>query len=134
MHRDLARASVANGVGNGFLGDRRDVALDAATEVWQIVDAKIDRDIGGPAREIDDPLESPSQVLGLSAPTSSSGRVLRVKGRGVPRKDAPGDLMAKVAIVVPQRLSDEAKAAVETLRELDGGHDPRAELFEKARR
>ncbi|MFC8503113.1 DnaJ C-terminal domain-containing protein [Pedococcus sp. NPDC057267] len=68
------------------------------------------------------------------APGTPSGRVLRVKGRGVPRKDSPGDLMAKVAIVVPQRLSDEAKAAVETLRELDGGHDPRAELFEKARR
>ena len=33
---------MANGVGNGFLGDRRDVALDAATEVWQIVDAKIE--------------------------------------------------------------------------------------------
>ena len=68
------------------------------------------------------------------APGTPSGRVLRVKGRGVPRKDSPGDLMAKVAIVVPQRLSDDARAAVETLRELDGGHDPRAELFEKARR
>ena len=68
------------------------------------------------------------------APGTPSGRVLRVKGKGVPRKDKPGDLLAKVSVVVPQRLSDDAKAAVETLRAQDDGHDPRAELFEKARR
>ena len=68
------------------------------------------------------------------APGTPSGRVLRIKGRGVPRKDHPGDLMAKVAIVVPQRLSDEAMAAVETLQALDEGFDPRAELFANARR
>ena len=68
------------------------------------------------------------------APGTPSGRVLRLKGRGVPRKDKPGDLLAKVSVIVPQRLSDEAKAAVETLRAEDDGHDPRAELFDKARR
>jgi molecular chaperone DnaJ len=68
------------------------------------------------------------------APGTPSGRVLRIKGRGVPVKDKPGDLMAKVAIVVPQRLSDEAMAAVETLKSLDEGFDPRAELFANARR
>ncbi|NYG07026.1 molecular chaperone DnaJ [Phycicoccus badiiscoriae] len=67
------------------------------------------------------------------APGTPSGRVLRIKGRGVPVKDKPGDLMAKVAIVVPQRLSDEAKAAVETLQSLDEGFDPRAELFANAK-
>jgi molecular chaperone DnaJ len=67
------------------------------------------------------------------APGTPSGRVLRVKGRGVPRKGQPGDLLAKVNVVVPQKLSDEAKAAVEVLRSQDGAHDPRAELFEKAR-
>ncbi len=61
-----------------------------------------------------------------------SGRVLRVKGRGVPRKGKPGDLLARVNVVVPQRLSDEARAAVETLRTEDDGHDPRAELFARA--
>jgi molecular chaperone DnaJ len=60
--------------------------------------------------------------------------VLRVKGRGVKRKDHPGDLLAKVSVVVPQKLSDEARRAVEALREEDAGHDPRAELFERARR
>jgi len=68
------------------------------------------------------------------APGTPSGRVLRVRGRGVPRKDHTGDLMARVSVVVPQRLSDEAKAAVETLRAQDDGQDPRAELFQNARR
>ncbi|WP_270886973.1 DnaJ C-terminal domain-containing protein [Pedococcus sp. 5OH_020] len=63
-----------------------------------------------------------------------SGRVLRLKGRGVPKKDKPGDLLVRVSVVVPQRLSDEAKAAVETLRDEDRGHDPRAELFANSRR
>jgi molecular chaperone DnaJ len=68
------------------------------------------------------------------APGTPSGRILRVKGRGVPRKDHHGDLMVKVNVVVPQRLSEEAKAAVETLRAQDDGNDPRAELFQNARR
>ncbi|KQZ90005.1 molecular chaperone DnaJ [Phycicoccus sp. Root563] len=68
------------------------------------------------------------------APGTPSGRVLRVKGRGVQVKGTPGDLMARVVVVVPQRLSDEAREAVETLRSQDEGHDPRAELFENAGR
>jgi molecular chaperone DnaJ len=68
------------------------------------------------------------------APGTPSGRVLRVKGRGVPVKGSPGDLMVRVVVVVPQRLTDEAKAAVETLQSLDAGLDPRAELFENAKR
>jgi molecular chaperone DnaJ len=67
------------------------------------------------------------------APGTPSGRVLRVKGRGVPRKGAPGDLLARITVVVPQRLTDEARDAVEVLRAQDDGHDPRAELFAKAR-
>jgi molecular chaperone DnaJ len=68
------------------------------------------------------------------APGTPSGRVLRIKGRGVPVKDKPGDLMAKVSIVVPQRLSEEAMAAVKVLQTLDEGFDPRAELFANAKR
>jgi molecular chaperone DnaJ len=67
------------------------------------------------------------------APGTPSGRVLRVKGRGVPRKDKPGDLLARVHVVVPQRLSDEARKAVEVLRAEDAEHDPRAQLFEQSR-
>lgn len=74
-----------------------------------------------------------SSVKVRLAPGTPSGRVLRVKGRGVPRKDHTGDLLAKVQVVVPQRLSDEARAALETLREQEAGVDPRADLFAKVR-
>lgn len=67
------------------------------------------------------------------APGTPSGRVLRLKGRGVKRGEHAGDLLAKVQVVVPQRLTDEAREAIEAMRASEDGHDPRAELFEKAR-
>ncbi|PKW27695.1 DnaJ C-terminal domain-containing protein [Phycicoccus duodecadis] len=73
-----------------------------------------------------------SRVRVKVAPGTPSGRVLRVKGRGVVGKNGTGDLLAKVVVVVPQRLSDEARQAVETLRATEGGADPRASLFEQA--
>jgi molecular chaperone DnaJ len=62
-----------------------------------------------------------------------SGRVLRLKGRGVKRGDHVGDLLAKVQVVVPQRLTDEAREAVEKMAAAEDGHDPRADLFQRAR-
>lgn len=66
------------------------------------------------------------------APGTPSGRVLRVKGRGVPLKDHTGDLLATVAIVVPAELDEVAREAVETLAAHADG-DPRARLFARAR-
>jgi len=62
-----------------------------------------------------------------------SGRVLRVKGRGVKAKNAHGDLLAKVVVVVPQRLTPAAREALEALQADDNGQDPRADLFARAR-
>jgi molecular chaperone DnaJ len=59
--------------------------------------------------------------------------VLRVKGKGVAGRHGTGDLLAKVVVVVPQRLTDEARQAVETLRSAEADADPRAALFEQAR-
>ncbi|MBP6997207.1 MAG: DnaJ domain-containing protein [Phycicoccus sp.] len=66
------------------------------------------------------------------APGTPNGRTLRLKGHGVRHKDGThGDLLAKVQVVVPTELSDEAKAAVETLAaQVDS--DPRATLFARA--
>ncbi|PZU40860.1 MAG: molecular chaperone DnaJ [Arsenicicoccus sp.] len=66
------------------------------------------------------------------APGTPSGRVLRVKGRGIATSKATGDLLAKVQVVVPQKLSDAAKDAVETLRAEEDGTDPRADLIARA--
>lgn len=67
------------------------------------------------------------------APGTPSGRVLRVKGRGIRTSKGTGDLLAKVQVVVPQKLSDRAKEAVETLRAEEDGADPRADLLRQAR-
>ena len=64
------------------------------------------------------------------APGTPSGRVLRVKGRGVPAKKGAGDLLAKVSVVVPTELTDEQRAAVETLSQ--DAADPRADLLARA--
>ena len=46
-----------------------------------------------------------------------SGRTFRVKGRGVPagKKSATGDLLVTVEVAVPEKLTDEQRAAVEAL-------------------
>ncbi|WP_134772225.1 DnaJ C-terminal domain-containing protein [Ornithinimicrobium flavum] len=67
------------------------------------------------------------------APGTPSGRVLRVKGRGIQGKSGAGDLLAKVQVVVPQRLSDKAREAVEVLQAEADGVDPRAHLLQRAR-
>lgn len=61
-----------------------------------------------------------------------SGRTLRVKGRGVPAKAGTGDLLATVQITVPQRLSSEARAAVEAFAAATPG-DVRADLHARAK-
>jgi molecular chaperone DnaJ len=59
-----------------------------------------------------------------------NGRVFRVRGRGVPRKDGSrADLLVTVEVAVPSDLSDEAKAALEAFRTARGDQDPRDPLF-----
>jgi molecular chaperone DnaJ len=67
------------------------------------------------------------------APGTPNGRVLRVKGRGIAGKAQAGDLLAKVSVAVPQRLSDRAREAVEVLRAEEADADPRVDVFAKAR-
>ncbi|ANS78968.1 Chaperone protein DnaJ [Serinicoccus hydrothermalis] len=67
------------------------------------------------------------------SPGTPSGRVLRVRGRGIATKKGTGDLLAKVQVVVPTELSDSAKEAVEALRAEAEGSDPRADLIARAR-
>ena len=62
-----------------------------------------------------------------------NGRVLRVKGRGIATKDHAGDLLAKVSVAVPKRLSEKAREALEVLRAEQEGNDPRADVFARAR-
>lgn len=67
------------------------------------------------------------------APGTPSGRVLRVKGRGVETKKGTGDLLAVVQVAVPSHLSKDAQAAVEALAAALPDENPRDELLAKAR-
>ena len=64
------------------------------------------------------------------APGTPNGRVMRVRGRGAPRKDgSKGDLLVTVDVQVPTTLDDAAREAVTAYREARRGEDPRAGLF-----
>ncbi|MDQ2839097.1 MAG: DnaJ domain-containing protein [Actinomycetota bacterium] len=63
-----------------------------------------------------------------------SGRTLRVKGKGVRRKDgSTGDLLVSVLVSVPQKLDGAARDAVEAYATATASDDPRAGLFAQAR-
>jgi molecular chaperone DnaJ len=64
-------------------------------------------------------------------PGTSSGRTLRVRGRGVKRKNGKaGDLLATVQVAVPQKLTSDAREALEKYAAATAGDDPRAHLAE----
>ncbi|QLD11599.1 DnaJ C-terminal domain-containing protein [Microbacterium oleivorans] len=67
------------------------------------------------------------------APGTPSGRVLRVKGRGVSTAKGTGDLLAEVQVAVPAHLDEDARAALERFAELEPKENPRADLMGKAR-
>ncbi|WP_217184910.1 DnaJ C-terminal domain-containing protein [Streptomyces sp. AC495_CC817] len=68
------------------------------------------------------------------APGTPSGRVLRVKGRGVTTTKGTGDLLAELQIAVPAHLDDAAREALLAFQEAEPKENPRAELMAKARR
>jgi molecular chaperone DnaJ len=67
------------------------------------------------------------------APGTPSGRVLRVKGRGVQTDKGTGDLLAEVQVAVPSHLDDQAREALERYHQLEPKENPRADLMAKAR-
>jgi molecular chaperone DnaJ len=61
-------------------------------------------------------------------PGTSNGRTLRVRGKGVTRSDGTrGDLLVSVEVTVPQRMSAEAKTALDAYATAQTD-DPRAHL------
>ena len=87
------------------------------------------------SRVLDVPVSFSEAVLGtkVSVPTleepvtvkipagTESGKVFRVRGRGIPRpKGGRGDLLATVRVHVPKKISKEERALIEKLAELDG--------------
>jgi len=67
------------------------------------------------------------------APGTPSGRVLRVKGRGVTTPKGTGDLLATVQVAVPGNLSAEAKKKLEAFAKALGDENPRDDLLARAK-
>ncbi|HJQ03434.1 MAG TPA: DnaJ C-terminal domain-containing protein [Jatrophihabitans sp.] len=75
-----------------------------------------------------------SSVTVKLPPGTPSGRTLRVRGKGVRRKDgSTGDLLVNVSVTVPQKLDAAAKEAVEAYASATSADDPRVGLFDQAR-
>lgn len=63
------------------------------------------------------------------APGTSSGRTLRVRGKGVGRKDGTsGDLLVTLQVAVPSKLDGKAVEALQAYARATADHDPRADL------
>jgi len=132
--------------GKGTPGDQGAPAGDLILTVHVKPHAVFGRD--GENLSVDLPVTFAEAALGatVSVPTLSgdpvkvritpgtpNGRVLRVKGRGIAAKHHTGDLLVRVSVAVPHRLSEKAREAVEVLRAEEADADPRADVFAKAR-
>lgn len=63
------------------------------------------------------------------APGTASGRVLRVRGKGIARRDGQvGDLLVTLQVTVPAELDEQARTALEDYLRATSGQDPRPEL------
>jgi molecular chaperone DnaJ len=73
-------------------------------------------------------LDGPTVTLKLP-PGTTNGRVLRVRGKGVPRRDGTqGDQLVTIEVAVPQKVSGKAKEALEAYRTATASENPRAHL------
>ncbi|EME56791.1 molecular chaperone DnaJ [Amycolatopsis decaplanina] len=62
---------------------------------------------------------------------TASGRVLRVRGKGIAKRDgSQGDLLVTLQAAIPSKLDDKAREALEAYAEAMSGHDPRPEITE----
>jgi curved DNA-binding protein len=93
----------------------RDIEVDLPLSPWE---AALGAEVG---------VETPGGPAKVKVPAgTSSGRRLRLKGRGLPsRRGAPGNLYARVAIKVPKQLSNEERRLFEELRKVST-FDPRS--------
>ncbi|MEE9412465.1 MAG: DnaJ C-terminal domain-containing protein [Methylococcales bacterium] len=73
-------------------------------------------------------IPTPEGKVDLKIPAgSSSGKRMRLKGRGIPGK-SPGDFYVTLEIVLPDTLNDKEKSLYKTLQQESSSFNPRAKL------
>ena len=65
-------------------------------------------------------------------PGTSSGTVMRLRGKGATTRKKTGDLLVTIEVAVPKKLSKAARQALEAFDEAMGDTDPRETLMEEA--
>ena len=147
VQRIRVPAGVADGQklrvrGRGTPGDRGGPAGDLEVVVHVMAHPVFGREDGGIVTIVV-PVTYPEAALGaeVRVPTpdgsavtvrvpagTSSGRRMRVRGRGAPTSGGgQGDLLVTIDVTVPSKLTDAAKKALEEYAEQDSA-DPRAHL------
>jgi DnaJ-class molecular chaperone len=72
---------------------------------------------------------TPGGTISLKVPrATSSGKRLRIKGHGVRSRDAVGDLLAEIQIVLPENLDSETLDLIERIDERSK-YNPRSDLI-----
>ena len=79
------------------------------------------------------PTMSGDDVTVRIAPGTSNGRTLRVKGRGITKGSATGDLLVTVEVQVPRRVDGKALDALKIFAQETSHEDVRADLVSKAK-
>jgi molecular chaperone DnaJ len=79
------------------------------------------------------PTLSGDDVTVRLAPGTPTGRVLRVKGRGITKGNTVGDLLVTIEVQVPRRVEGEALEALQRFAQLTAEHDVRSEFLTKAK-
>jgi len=132
--------------GKGSPGERG----GAPGDLYVVVHVSPHRFFGrrGDALTLPVPVTFPEAALGttLTVPTldgpvtlkvpagTTGGRVLRVRGKGIPQRGggARGDLLVTIEVAVPKKVSGKAKEALEAYAAV-ASEDPRAHLTDLAR-
>ena len=78
------------------------------------------------------PTLSGERVKVKVAAGTSSGTTLRVKGKGIVGKDGTGDLLVRVDVHVPSKLSKQAREALQAFALETAKEDPRERLYSDA--
>ncbi|MCP9486810.1 MAG: molecular chaperone DnaJ [Gaiellaceae bacterium MAG52_C11] len=115
------------GRGGGPAGDLYVVARVAASPLYErrgddlVVDVPVSYADAALGARIE--VATPEGPISLKIPAGSQpGKLLKVKGRGAPRLKGggKGDLLARLRLTVPQKLSKAEKQALEELRKVSG--------------
>ena len=95
----------------------QDVSLELPITPWEAA-------LGG---KIKTPTPAGNVDLNISA-GSSSGKRMRLKGRGIPNDKMPGDFYVTLKIVLPDQISDKEKSLYNNLQQQSADFNPRIKL------